>query len=126
MHQDVGSSPAWHGGLKVLALPSCGIGHNLGSDLIPGQGKFHVPEPPKKKKTTGIPTQFHGGSHKAECLMGLDKVYPIIVLNSIFLLLFLAAPVGMEVPRPGIKPEPQSDSKSLSQASLLTRTQRCS
>ena len=48
-HRDVGSIPAWHGGLKDLG-PSCSVGYNCGSDLIPGLGTPYAKGWPKKKK----------------------------------------------------------------------------
>ena len=39
-----------HGGLRIQHCCSCDIGHNCGSDLIPGLGTPYAMEWPKKKK----------------------------------------------------------------------------
>ena len=42
--------PTWNSGLRKLQCHSCGVGHNYGSDLIPGLGTPYAPVWPKKKK----------------------------------------------------------------------------
>ena len=37
----------WHSGLRIQHCHSCGLGHNYGSDLIPGW-ELHMPRVAKK------------------------------------------------------------------------------
>ena len=43
-------SPARHSGLRIRGCQSWGLGHNYGSDLIPGLGTPYDAEWPKKEK----------------------------------------------------------------------------
>ena len=71
--------PAWHSGLKDLALRSCGIGHSCGSDLVPGpelpyavsvakqrKSREHVPEerelPPQPSPAPVTQDEMGGGA----------------------------------------------------------------
>ena len=36
-------SPAWHSGLRIWLCHSCSLGHDCGSDLIPGWGAPYAP-----------------------------------------------------------------------------------
>ena len=47
-HWDAGSSLARHSGLRIQH--TCGLGHNCGSDVIPGPGTPYAPGAKKKKK----------------------------------------------------------------------------
>ena len=42
--------PGQHSGLRIWHCHSCSLGHNCGSDLIPGQGIPHATGQSKKKK----------------------------------------------------------------------------
>ena len=56
-------SPAWHSGLRILRCQSCGVGHNCGSDLIPGPGTQYAPQAARKegKKNPGYEYSLHPG-----------------------------------------------------------------
>ena len=44
-----GSIPGWHSGLRVQHCYSCGLGHNSGSELIPGWVTPYVKGQPNKQ-----------------------------------------------------------------------------
>ena len=43
-------SLVWHSGLRIWHCCTCGLGHNFGSDLIPGLGTPYASGQPKKRK----------------------------------------------------------------------------
>ena len=52
--------PAQHSGLRIRRCHICSLGHDCGSDLIPGLGAPNaMGQPGKKKKKTSIGTTIH-------------------------------------------------------------------
>ena len=43
-------SPAWHSRLRIRGCYSCSLGHDCGSDMIPGQRTPYAMWQPKRKK----------------------------------------------------------------------------